>query len=155
MNSLSDEYGILNAAKLKQSSLQENDFDAKEFARMVKEQMPIKSSQEEILPLEAAAVVESTPEEPAVEQEEEPGVTYVKDIPVNGPMVAPEIISDEVLSELDSSAAKKPGIVVSVETTEEKKSLIDNFKENPLLWAMLTAAVIVVCIAVYEYIVKE
>ena len=46
MNSLSDEYGILNAAKLKQTSLQKNDFDAKEFAQMVKEQMPIKSPQE-------------------------------------------------------------------------------------------------------------
>ncbi len=155
MKSLSDEYGILKSAKRKESSLQENDFDAKEFAHMVKEQMPIKSFQEEILPLEAAAVVETTPEEPAVEQEEEPGVTYVKDIPVNGPMEVPDVISDEVLSELDSTAAKKPDVFNFRAQSEEKKSFFDKVKESPLLWAMLATAVVVVCVAIYEHIVKK
>lgn len=154
MNSLSDEYGILNAAKLKQASLQKNDFDAKEFAQMVKEQMPIKSPQEEILPLEAAAAVEAAPEEPIVEQEEA-RVAYVSDMPVNGPMETPDVISDEVLSELDSSAAKKPGVFTSMAPSEKKKSFLDKVKENPLLWAMLATAVVVVCVAIYEHIVKK
>ena len=154
MNSLSDEYGILNAAKLKQTSLQKNDFDAKEFAQMVKEQMPIKSPQEEILPLEAAAAVEATPEEPIVEQEEA-RVAYVSDMPVNGPMEVPDVISDEDLSELDSSAAKKPDVFTSMTPSEEKKSFFDKAKESPLLWAMLATAVVVVCVAIYEHIVKK